>query len=47
MISADAVLMILKILIFVVMNESISDDKETEEECNAIADKNIINDLKI
>ena len=46
MISADAVLMILKILIFIVMNESISNNKE-EEECNAIADKNIINDLKI
>ena len=42
--------MILKILIFVVMNESISNNKEEEEEeeeCNAIADKNIINDLKI
>ena len=38
--------MILKILNFVVMNESISNNKE-EEECNAIADKNIINDLKI
>ena len=37
MISADAILMVLNILIFVVMNESISNNKE-EEECNAIAD---------